>query len=143
MNTLIGNATVDTLKVGRLKNITLWIIQTLVAAAFILAGCATFYGHPEMAVASTKIAGSIEIATAVMILIPRTAFVGALSIIFIVAVAALANWTLFHISPVVPIILGVLSAAILWGRRSPEKARDSVNGHSAASRRSRYEDTRE
>jgi hypothetical protein len=124
MNTLTGNTSVHTIATGNLKNIALWTIQAFVAAAFIMAGCSIFSVHPQMAVASARIAGSVEITSAVMVLTPRTAFVGAGLIILIVAVAALANWTLFHTAPAAPILLGVLSAVILWGRRCPENAND-------------------
>jgi uncharacterized membrane protein YphA (DoxX/SURF4 family) len=122
MNAPLCRTSVNMLMRRKIENIALWAIQALVAGAFVIAGCSEFSGDSQMAGAPAKIAGSIEIILAVLVLIPRMAIVGAGLIISTVAAAALAHWTLFHTSPSIPITLGVLSAVILWGRRSPETA---------------------
>ena len=122
MNAPFSRTAANILMLWKIKNIVLWIIQALVAAVFVTAGCSKFSGDSQMVSASAKIAGGIEIILAVLVLIPRMAIVGAVLIISAIAAATLAHWTMFHTSAAAPIILGVLSAVILWGRRSPEKA---------------------
>lgn len=118
MDALTNKATDNTVTPGRAKNITLWILQALVAIAFAVTGCSKFSCDFQMAGLPTAIAGVIEIILAALMLIPRIAVIGAGLAICIVAGAALAHLTMFHTLPAASVILGASSTVILFGRQS-------------------------
>ena len=74
---------------SKVKNIALWVPQVLTAAAFLMAGFAKLSGQPMMVETFDKIGigqwfryvtGGIEIASAILLLIPRLTPVGAASL---------------------------------------------------------------
>ena len=71
---------------SKVKNIALWVPQVLTAAAFLMAGFAKLSGQPMMVETFDKIGigqwfryvtGGIEVASAILLLIPRLTPVGA------------------------------------------------------------------
>ena len=111
---------------SRGKTIAVWVIQILVAAAFIGAGSAKLAGVPMMVEIFDHIGvgqwfryvtGVVEITGGIMALIPRTAPIGAALLAATMACAIPIH--LFRIggNPAPAFILLVLSVAIVWLRR--------------------------
>ena len=97
----------------------------LLAAAFLAAGAAKLAG-PEMMVKQFEaiglgqwfryLTGILEIAAAILLLIPRRAGYGALLLIPIMLGAAGAHLVVFKDSPVAPLVLLGLAAVVAWGQ---------------------------
>ncbi|MDY6901919.1 MAG: DoxX family protein [Cyanobacteriota bacterium] len=75
----------NTAKLPRWKHITVWVLQILAAAAFFMAGGSKLAGAEKMVTLFTEIGlgqwfryltGSLEVIGALLILFPRTAFLG-------------------------------------------------------------------
>ena len=115
----------------RAKNVALWALQILTAAAFLLAGFGSLSGYPMMVETFDKIGigqwfryvtGVIEVASAIMLLIPRLTPVGAALILFTMIGAVLSHLVLIGGSPVAALVLACFAATILWGRFGTLKA---------------------
>jgi len=122
---------------GRGVNIALWILQVLLAAAFLMAGASKLAGN-EMMVGQFEtiglgqwfryVTGGLEIAAAVLLLIPGKAGFGALLLLPIMLGAAAAHLVVFKNSPVVPLVLLGLAAVVAWGRLAqPQSAARSID----------------
>lgn len=110
---------------GTAKNILLWILQVLVALAFLGAGFAKLSGQPMMIEMFEKLGlgqwfryltGSIELGSAIMLLIPRITFVGAALLVCTMTGAVAAHLFKLGGSPAGPLVLLMLSGLIIWGR---------------------------
>lgn len=111
---------------GKTMNIILWVLQIGVAAMFLMAGSVKLAG-PEQVVAMFNtiglgqwfryLTGALEVAGAVMLLIPRLSGVGALLLICVMIGAVFTHLFVIGGSPVGAIVLLVVSAIIAWGRR--------------------------
>jgi hypothetical protein len=111
---------------SRALNVTLWIVQILVAAAFLAAGATKLAGI-DMQVATFEsiglgqwfryFTGAVEIAGAVLLLVPRRAFYGA-ALLAATMVGAIATH-LFVIggSAIPALVLLIATAAAAWFRR--------------------------
>ena len=107
-------------------NIALWSLQVLVAAAFLMAGFAKLSGQPMMVEMFEKIGfgqwfryvtGSIEVTSAILLLIPRLTPVGAALLVCTMIGAVTTHLAIIGGSPMPAAVLGCLAATILWGRR--------------------------
>ena len=107
------------------RNIGLWVLQILTAAAFVMAGVAKLTGQPMMVETFEKVGlgqwfryvtATIEIGSAVFLLIPRLTLVGAALLVCTMAGAVLAHLLVLGGSPVPALVLGCFAAIILWGR---------------------------
>ena len=112
-------------KSSKAKNATLWVLQIVVAAAFLAAGSAKLSGQPTMVQMFDKIGagqwfryvtGSIEVGAAILLLIPRLTPIGAALLVCTMAGAVLTHLLKLGGSPVPALVLGLLAAIILWGR---------------------------
>jgi putative oxidoreductase len=112
------------------KNIALWTLQVLLAAAFLMAGSATLSGQPMMVEIFEKIGagqwfryltGGIEVTSAILLLIPRLTPVGAALLVCTMIGAVATHLAIIGGSPLPPAVLGCLAAVILWGRRENAK----------------------
>ena len=110
---------------SRAKNVALWALQILTAAAFLLAGFATLSGRPMMVETFDKVGvgqwfryvtGGIEVVSAVLLLIPRLTPVGAALLVCTMTGAVLTHLVLIGGSPVPALVLGCFAALILRGR---------------------------
>ncbi len=111
---------------GKGKNVVLWVLQVLAAAAFVAAGTAKLAGAALMvAVFNTVgigqwfryVTGAIEVVSAVLLLVPGLAAFGAVLLVCTMIGAVLTHVTILHSNPAAPLVLLVVVAAILWGRR--------------------------
>jgi uncharacterized membrane protein YphA (DoxX/SURF4 family) len=109
------------------KNIGLWVVQVLLAAAFISAGGSKLAGAPAMVQMFDQIGagqwfryvtGAIEVGSGILLLIPGMAGIAAILLICTMVGAILTHLTVLHSPPTGPVILFVLAAIVLWGRWS-------------------------
>ena len=116
---------------SKAKNIALWVLQGLVALAFLGAGFSKLSGQPMMVEIFTHIGigqwfryltGGIEVIAAILLLIPKTIPVGALLLVGTMTGAVLTHLFVIGGSPVPPAVLLVLSGVILWGRKNRLRA---------------------
>jgi uncharacterized membrane protein YphA (DoxX/SURF4 family) len=116
---------------SRAKNVALWSLQILTAAAFLMAGFGKLSGQPMMVETFDKIGigqwlryitGGIEIASAILLLIPRLTPVGAALLVCTMTGAVLTHLVLIGGSAVPAFVLACLAAIILWGRFGTLKA---------------------
>ena len=112
-------------KSSKAKGIALWVLQIVIAAAFLAAGSAKLSGQPTMVQMFDKIGvgqwfrfvtGSIEVGAAILLLIPKLTPIGAALLICTMAGAVLTHLLKVGGSPVPALVLGLLAAIILWGR---------------------------
>ena len=110
---------------GKVKNIALWILQVLVAFAFLGAGFGKLSGQPMMVEMFDKLGlgqwfryltGAIEVGSAILLLVPRLTFVGAGLLVCTMTGAVAVHLLKLGGSPVPPLVLLALSAVIAWGR---------------------------
>jgi uncharacterized membrane protein YphA (DoxX/SURF4 family) len=111
---------------GKAANIALWVVQILLALAFIAAASGKLLGNPDM-VALYKaigigqwfrfVTGLLELTGAILIVIPRTKFFGAALLGMIMVGAVLAHLFILHSAPTAPAVLFLLAGIVAWGRR--------------------------
>ena len=111
--------------VSRSWNIALWILQILAAAAFLAAGSAKLLGNPLMVIMFAQIGagdwlryvtGAIEVGSAVLLVIPRTAFYGAALLVCTMIGAVLTHLFLIGGNPVPASVLLLIVATVAWKR---------------------------
>lgn len=107
-------------------NIALWVLQVLLALAFLAAGASKLAGAPMMVATFEKIGlgqwfryltGGLEVIGAIALLVPTLSGVGALLLVCIMVGAVITHLFKIGGSPAAPLVLLVLSAVIAWGRR--------------------------
>ena len=112
---------------SKAKNISLLALQILTAAAFLIAGCAKLSGQPMMVETFEKIGvgqsfrfltGGIEVVSAVLLLIPSLAAIGAGLLLCTMIGAVITHLAIIGGSPVAAIVLGTFTAIIFVGRIS-------------------------
>ena len=105
--------------------VALWVTQIALAAMFLFAGGSKLLGAPTMVSLFAAIGwgqwfryltGAIEVSAAVALLIPSAALFGALLLVPTMVGATIANLFLGQ-SPVPPVVLLLLAAAVAWTRR--------------------------
>ncbi len=116
---------------SKVKNIALWVPQVFTAVAFLMAGFAKLSGQPMMVETFDKIGigqwfryvtGGIEVASAILLLVPRLTPVGAAILVCTMCGAVLTHLLLIGGSPVPALVLGCFAAIIFWDRRGALKA---------------------
>ena len=107
------------------KNIALWVLQVLLAFAFLGAGFSKLTGQPAMVDVFQQVGfgqwlryltGGIEVVSAILLLVPRFVGLGALLLAATMLGAVCTHLFLIGGSPVPAIVLLVLSSLLLWGR---------------------------
>jgi uncharacterized membrane protein YphA (DoxX/SURF4 family) len=107
-------------------NLILWFVQALLALAFLGAGSAKLIGRPDMVALFAAVGvgqwfryvtGILELAGAVMILVPKTRSVGAALLAVIMLCAIATNLFILHAAVTPPLVLLLLASFVLWGRR--------------------------
>ena len=109
----------------RVPTIALWALQALLAIMFAMAGLAKVFGDPAMVEMFATIGigqwfryvvGALEIAGAVGVLVSRLSGLAALGLLCLMAGAILTNVLVLGTSPLLPIVLMLVSALVAWGR---------------------------
>src|SRR5215207_1902201 len=108
----------------RLLSIALWTLQVVLALTFAMAGFAKVGGDAAMVEMFATIAigqwfrylvGALEIAGALGVLVPRLSGLAALGLLCLMAGATLTNVLVLGTSPLLPIVLMLVSALVAWG----------------------------
>jgi putative oxidoreductase len=111
---------------GRTVRIALWILQIALAGMFLMAGGSKLLGAPAMVALFNAVGigqwfryvtGLIEVGSALALLTPRVAVIGALALVPTMVGAILAQLLMVHASAVPPAVLLVGAALVLWARR--------------------------
>ena len=115
---------------GKAANIALWVVQILLALAFIGAASGKLLGNPDMiglykAIGIGQwfrfVTGLLELTGAILIVIPRTKFFGAALLAMIMVGAVLTHLFILHTAPTAPAVLFLLAGIVAWGRRGALK----------------------
>jgi putative oxidoreductase len=118
--------TPDRTQPGKAANIALWVVQILLALAFVGAASGKLLGKPEMVALYEVIGigqwfryvtGLLELAGALLIVIPRTKFFGAALLAMVMVGAVLTHLFILHNAPTAPAVLLLLTGIVAWGRR--------------------------
>ena len=111
---------------GRIVNVGLWILQIGAAGMFLMAGFSKLSGDPQMiglfdAIGLGQwfryVTGSLEVLSAILLLIPRLSGLGALLLVGTMLGAVATHLFLVGGSPLPAIILLIITGVIAWGRR--------------------------
>jgi putative oxidoreductase len=114
------------LAIGRTGRIALWAVQIALAGMFLLAGGSKLLGAAPMVALFDAIGigqwfryvtGLIEVSSAIALLIPSFAVVGALALVATMIGAIATHLFIVGGSPAMPVILLLGSAAVVWARR--------------------------
>jgi len=112
-------------------NVTLWVLQALAAAAFLMAGGTKLAGAETHVAMFEKIGlgqwlryftGSVEVICAVLLLLPKTAGIGAALLAATMAGAVATHLFIIGGSAAPALVLLLITAAVAWYRR-PESLR--------------------
>ena len=111
--------------------IALWALQAVLALTFTMAGLAKVGGDAAMVEMFANIGigqwfryvvGALEIAGAVGVLVPRLSGLAALGLACLMVGAILTNLFVLGASPLLPLVLLLVSALVAWGRRARAEA---------------------
>jgi putative oxidoreductase len=111
---------------GKIMNVVLWILQIAAAGMFLMAGFPKLVGNEQMVGMFEAIGvgqwfryltGALEVAGAILLLIPRTSGLGALMLTGVMAGAVMTHLFIIGGSPLMAIILLVVTGVVAWGRR--------------------------
>jgi putative oxidoreductase len=106
--------------------VALWVLKILVALAFAGAAFLKLSGNEKMVAEFAEIGlgqwfryvtGALELGAAILLLVPRTAFLAALALMGICAGALVAQVVILHGDLVHVFVLGGLVALIAWLHR--------------------------
>jgi uncharacterized membrane protein YphA (DoxX/SURF4 family) len=117
----------DAAKSGRKTNLTLWVLQALAVVTFVGAGLVKVTGDAGAVESFNEMGlgdlgryavGSLELAGAVALLIPRLCGLAALAFTALMIGATITQLLFFEpVTVVTPVVVLVLMAVIAWGRR--------------------------
>jgi putative oxidoreductase len=111
-------------------NIALWVVQAFLALAFLGAASGKLLGKPEMVALFEAVGigqwfryvtGLLELAGALLILVPRTKFFGAALLSVVMVGAVLTHLFILHNAPTAPGVLLVFAGVVAWARRGEVK----------------------
>jgi len=111
---------------AKIVNLLLWLLQIAAALVFLMAGFSKLSGNEQMAGMFEAIGfgqwfryltGTLEVAGAILLLLPRTSGLGALLLIGIMTGAVMTHLFIIGGSLLMPIILLVAMCVVAWGRR--------------------------
>ena len=112
---------------GHAPTIALWALQAVLALMFTMAGLAKVGGDAAMVEMFANIGivqwfryvvGALEIAGAVGVLVPRLSGLAALGLACLMVGAILTNLFVLGASPLLPLVLLLVSVMVAWGRRA-------------------------
>src|SRR6266498_3054442 len=114
----------------KIINVGLWVLQIAAAWMFLMAGFLKLSGNELMVAMFATIGlgqwfrfltGSLEVAGAILLLIPRTSGLGALMLAGVMAGAVMTRLFVVGGSPLMAIILLAVTTVVAWGRRQRTK----------------------
>ena len=119
--------TTDVLPSTRAKTIVLWTLQALAAAMFLMAGTLKLAGAPPMVQLFAAVGigqwfryvtGTIEVVSAVSLLVPPLAVFAALALAATMIGAVFTHLFIVGGNPAIPLVLLIVTVTIAWMRRS-------------------------
>ncbi len=125
-STLTPAAAASSAPLRKGANIALWVLQALLALAFVGAASGKLLGKPEMVALFEAVGvgqwfryvtGLMELAGALLIVVPRTKFFGAALLSVVMVGAVLTHLFILHNAPTAPAVLLVLAGIVAWARR--------------------------
>jgi putative oxidoreductase len=111
---------------AKIVNIVLWVLQIGAAGMFLMVGFLKLSGNPQLVALFEAIGigqwfryltGSLEVAGAILLLIPRTSGLAALMLAGVMACAVVTHVFIVGGSPLGATILLVVTGLVAWGRR--------------------------
>jgi putative oxidoreductase len=111
----------------RLVTAVVWTLQVAVAAMFLMAGTSKLAGVPMMVQMFDAIGigqwfryltGTIEVLSAILLLVPQLARYGALAAVATMVGAVFVHLAVVGGSPLVPILLLAAAVSVAWIRRA-------------------------
>ena len=111
---------------GKIINVGLWILQIGAAGMFLMVGFLKLSGDPQLVGLFDAIGlgqwfryltGTLEVAGALLLLLPRTSGLGALMLAGVMVGAVVTHVFIVGGSPLMAISLLVVTGVVAWGRR--------------------------
>ena len=111
---------------GKIVNVVLWVLQIAAAGMFLMVGFLKLSGNAQLVGLFEAIGlgqwfryltGTLEVAGAFLLLIPRTSGLGALMLAGVMTGAVMTHVFIVGGSPLMAIILLVVTGVVAWGRR--------------------------
>src|ERR1700730_4294020 len=111
---------------GKFVNVVLWVLQIAAAGMFLMVGFLKLSGNAQLVGLFEAIGlgqwfryltGTLEVAGAFLLLIPRTSGLGALMLAGVMVGAVATHLFIVGGSPLPAIILLVVTGVVAWGRR--------------------------
>src|SRR5216683_6141976 len=111
---------------AKIINVVLWVLQIAAAGMFLMVGFLKLSGNAQLVGLFEAIGlgqwfryltGTLEVAGAILLLLPRTSGLGALMLAGIMICAVVTHVFIVGGSPLGAIILLVVTGVVAWGRR--------------------------
>jgi putative oxidoreductase len=111
---------------AKIVNVVLWVLQIAAAGMFLMVGFLKLSGNAQLVGLFQAIGigqwfryltGTLEVAGAILLLIPRTSGLGALMLAVVMICAVATHVFIVGGSPFMAIILLVVTGVVAWGRR--------------------------
>ena len=111
---------------GKITNVLLWVLQIAAAGMFLMVGFLKLSGNPQLVALFEAIGvgqwfryltGTMEVAGAILLLIPRTSGLGALMLVGVMAGAVMTHLFIIGGNSLVAIILLLATGVVAWARR--------------------------
>ena len=111
---------------GKSMNLALWVLQIAAAGMFLMAGFAKLSGDAQMIGLFEAIGvgqwfryltGTLEVAGAILLVVPSTSGVGALMLVVVMSGAVMTHLFIIGGSPLMATILLSVTSFVAWGRR--------------------------
>src|SRR5258705_7505389 len=128
--TTIAGSRFGSASTGKTINVGLWILQIGAAGMFLMVGFLKLSGDAQLVGLFDAIGlgqwfryltGTLEVGGAILLLIPRTSGLGALMLVGVMAGAVVTHLFIVGGSPLMAIILLVVTGVVAWGRRQRTK----------------------
>ena len=110
----------------KIINVVLWVLQIATAGMFLMVGFLKLSGNPQLVGLFEAIGlgqwfryltGTLEVAGAFLLLIPRMSGLGALMLAGVMVGAVVTHVFIVGGSPLMAIVLLVVTGVVAWGRR--------------------------
>ena len=124
--TIIAGTRFGSASTGKIINVGLWILQIGAAGMFLMVGFLKLSGDAQLVGLFDAIGlgqwfryltGSLEVLGAILLLIPRLSGLGALLLVGVMLGAVATHLFIVGGSPLMAIILLIVTGIIAWGRR--------------------------
>jgi putative oxidoreductase len=111
---------------AKIVNVVLWVLQIAAAGMFLMVGFLKLSGDPQLVGLFEAIGlgqwfryltGALEVASAILLLVPRASGLGALMLAGVMTGAVVTHVFIVGGSPMMAIILLVVTCVVAWGRR--------------------------